>query len=30
MNANDCTSAFYAAYDMQGDRVNLPAVPTTP
>lgn len=30
MNANDGLSAFHADYDMEGDRVNLPAVPTTP
>ena len=26
MNANDCTSAFYVAYDMQGDSADIPAV----
>lgn len=26
MNANDCISAFYAAYDMQGDSAEIQAV----
>lgn len=26
MNANDGLSAFYAAYDMQGDSADIPAV----
>lgn len=25
MNANDGMSAFYAAYDMQGDSADIPA-----